>query len=59
MSTWVAMWFPLQRTVTHPLIARRPIHAGRRTYHVVNLRGPDDFTDDIKSWLAESYALVD
>ena len=58
-TKWVAMSFPLQRTVTHPLIARRPIRAGRHTYHFVNLRGPDDLTDDVKSWLAESYAIVE
>jgi hypothetical protein len=59
MTRWVAMSFPLQRTVTHPLMTRRPIDTGRRTYHFVNLRTPDDLTDEIKSWLAESYALVE
>jgi hypothetical protein len=58
MTKWVAMSFPLQRTVRHPLIVRRPIEAGGRTYHVVNMRGPDDLTDDIRTWLAESYASV-
>ena len=58
MTKWVAMSLPLQRTVSHPLITRRPIEAGQRIYHFVNLRGPDDLTDDVKSWLAESYALV-
>jgi hypothetical protein len=28
-------------------------------YHVVNLRDPEDLTDDVRAWLAESYALVD
>lgn len=59
MTKWVALSFPLERAVHHPLIARKPIHVGRRVHHVVNLRGPDDLTDDIKSWLAESYACVD
>jgi hypothetical protein len=59
MTRWVAMSFPLPRRVAHPLIARKPIGAGRRIYHVVNLRGPDDLTDDVKEWLAESYAFVD
>jgi len=58
-TKWVAMSFPLQRTVTHPLIARRPIQAGQRIHHVVNLRDPGDLTEDVKSWLAESYAFVD
>ena len=59
MTKWVAMSFPLQRTVVHGQIARKPIVAGSRVYHVVNLRSPDDLTDEVKSWLAESYALVD
>ena len=32
---------------------------GSRIYHVVNVRSPDDLTDDVKAWLAESYAFVD
>ena len=42
-----------------PAIARKPIDTGSRVYHVVNLRTPDDLTDDVKAWLAESYELVD
>ena len=58
MTKWVAMSFPLARTVAHPQIARKPIVAGGRVYHFVNLRGPSDITDEVKSWLAESYALT-
>lgn len=58
-TRWVAMSFPLQRTVRHPLIVRRPVTAGQRVYHIVNMTGPDDLADDIKDWLAESYAFVD
>jgi len=36
-----------------------PIDTGSRIYHVVNVRSPDDLTDDVKAWLAESYAFVD
>ena len=25
----------------------------------MNLRGPDDLTDQVRDWLAESYALVE
>ena len=59
MTKWVAMSFPLQRTVVHPQISRKPIVAGARTYHYVNMRSPADLTDQVASWLAESYALVD
>lgn len=59
MTRWVAMWFPLPRRVVHPMIARKPVTSGSKIYHVVNLRGPEDLTDDVRSWLAESYAFVD
>jgi hypothetical protein len=58
-TRWVAMSFPLPRRVEHPLIARTRIDTGSRIYHVVNLRGPEDLDDDIRTWLAESYAFVD
>jgi Domain of unknown function (DUF5655) len=57
-TRWVAMSFPLPRTLHHPQIARKPIVAGSRVYHVVNLRTPEDLTDDVRSWLAESYSFV-
>jgi hypothetical protein len=59
MTRWVAMSFPLPRRVTHRLIARKPIDTGRKIFHVVNLRGPHDLTDEVRAWLAESYAFVD
>ena len=59
MTKWVAMSFPLGRRIDHPAIARQPIDTGSRIYHVVNVRSPDDLTDDVKAWLAESYAFVD
>jgi Domain of unknown function (DUF5655) len=59
MTRWVAMSFPLARRVTHPLIARKPIEAGSRIYHVVNLRTPEDLNRTVRDWLAESYAFVD
>jgi hypothetical protein len=51
---WVAMSFPLSRVVDHSKVARK-IRTGTRTYHVVNLRGPEDLDDDVRAWLAESY----
>jgi Domain of unknown function (DUF5655) len=59
MTRWVAMWFALPRRVQHPLIARKPYVAGRRIWHVVNLRTPDDLTDEVRGWLAESYEFTD
>ena len=59
MTKWVAMSFPLDRRVSHPLISRKPIDTGTRIFHYVNLRGPADLTDDVRGWLAESYLLTD
>jgi hypothetical protein len=55
MQRWVALSFNLPRRVQHPKIARKPITAGGRTYHVVNLRGPEDVDDDVRAWLTEAY----
>jgi Domain of unknown function (DUF5655) len=58
MTRWVALSFSLGRRITHSAIARKPIDTGSRIYHVVNLRSPEDFSDDVKAWLAESYQFV-
>ncbi len=59
MTKWVALSFPLPRRVSGPPISRKPLVAGRRVYHVVNLHGPEDLTDEVRALLAESYAFVD
>ncbi len=59
MTRWVALWVPLPRRVVHPRISRKPIEAGSRTYHVVNVATPDDVDDDVRAWLAEAYAFVE
>jgi hypothetical protein len=46
--------FVLPRSVDHSKIARRT-QSGNRTFHVVNLRGPEDVDDDVCAWLTESY----
>lgn len=51
---WEALSFVLPRSVDHSKIARR-MQSGNRTYHVVNLRGPEDVDDDVCAWLTESY----
>ena len=54
MVKWEALSFGLNRTVDHPRIARK-MKGGRRTYHVVNIREPDEVDDQVKQWLTESY----
>ncbi len=58
MSRWVALSFRLPRTVVHPRITRKPVAYGGLTYHVVNLRGPEDLDATVLAWLTESYAAV-
>ena len=59
MSRWVALSFSLPRQIDSAKIARKPIDTGNRVFHVVNLRTPADFDDEVKAWVAESYAFVD
>jgi hypothetical protein len=59
MTKWVAMSFPMPRRISHPLIARKPYDTGTRVFHVVNLRGPADLNDEVRSWLAEAYGFTE
>jgi len=54
-TRWVAMSFPLLRTLDHPRIARRPIVAASRIFHVVNLRAPEEVDATVTDWLTEAY----
>jgi hypothetical protein len=53
---WVALSFPLGRTVDHPRISRKPMVSGSKIFHVVNLRTAEDVDEQVEAWLAESYA---
>jgi hypothetical protein len=55
LTRWVALSFPLTRRVSHPRIARKPIVAGARVFHYVNLASADDVDDTVRDWLTESY----
>ena len=51
---WVALSFPFSRVIDHARIART-MRSGGTTYHVVNLRTPDDLDETVRAWLAEAY----
>lgn len=57
-TKWVAMSFPLPHELDHPRIARKMKGSLTRTYHVVNLRTPDDVDDVVRDWLTESFHFV-
>lgn len=55
-TRWVTLSLPLSRRVTDARISRRPVDAGSKIFHFVNLHGPDDVDDVVKGWLSESHA---
>ncbi len=57
-TKWVDLCFPFPRRIDHALIARKPIETGRFVYHYVKLRSPEDFTEEVQAWLAESYDAI-
>jgi hypothetical protein len=55
MTRWVAVSFALPRVVHHRLMTRKPVAAGSRFHHVVNVGCPEDLDEEIKGWLTEAY----
>jgi hypothetical protein len=55
MTKWVQLSFALSRKVEHSRMTRKVQEWGSSYYHFINLRGPEDVDDDVRSWLAESY----
>jgi hypothetical protein len=41
--------------VRHRLIVRKVLPYHGRYVHVAKIRSPDDFDDDLRSWLTEAY----
>ncbi len=54
-TRWVAMSFPIRGVLDHPRVSRRATTQGPTTYHIVNLRSPDEVTDDLRPLLERSY----
>ncbi|CAM3872885.1 DUF5655 domain-containing protein [Smaragdicoccus niigatensis] len=55
MTKWVALSFSLSHRVSHGLMTRKPMEYSGKYFHVVNLREPADFDDEIRNWLTEAY----
>lgn len=55
MTKWVAMGLMLPHTVRDRRIARKPVPSGRRVWHVVNLRGPDDVDEVVAEWICDAW----
>jgi hypothetical protein len=58
MRSWVAVSFMLPRKVVDGRLARKVLGDGRRYYHVVNVRGPEEVDEQLKGWLTESFLSV-
>lgn len=55
MRKWVALSFFLPRRASHRTFVRKVVEYNGRWYHVANLETPDDFDDDLRELLTESY----
>lgn len=56
MAKWVALWFPLTRTLDSSRITRKPVRSGQRVWHTVRLAEPADVDEQLREWLGEAYA---
>ena len=55
MTRWVALVVALPHKVSDPGISRKPIQAGDRWFHTINLQAPGDVGDVVEAWLTEAY----
>jgi len=55
MQKWEALSFSLPRKVGHRTITRKVVAYHGRYWHVANLKGPADFDQELKAYLAEAY----
>ncbi len=55
MTRWVALMVALPHKVSDPRISRKPIEAGDRWFHTINLHSPVDVDDVVEAWLTEAY----
>lgn len=55
MTKWVAVSFPLERTLASHRISRKVYDAGRAKYHVVNVRSATEVDEELLDWLREAY----
>jgi uncharacterized protein DUF5655 len=54
-TKWVALSFSHTSVIEDRRIARRLAVSGSRTWYVVNLLGPEDVDDQVRSWLTDAY----
>ncbi len=55
LTKWVNLTFHLDRELKHPQIQRGQNYGPNRWYYTVRLKTPEDVTDDVRGWLAESW----
>jgi hypothetical protein len=55
MTRWMTLSFILSHQVTDPRITQRVTISGRRVYHKIKLREPDEVDDQVRDWLTDAY----
>ena len=55
LTKWVNLTFHLGRELKHPQIQKGMNYAPGRWYYTVRLKTPEDVTEDVLGWLAESW----
>ncbi len=56
MQRWEAVCFTLPHPARHPLVTRKVVTYHGRSYHVANVRSPDDIDGRLLDLLSEAYA---
>jgi len=54
----LALWLALERRVSHPRIARRPVGSGGRIWHMLSLTAPAQVDDGVHALLTEAFMLA-
>ncbi|MGE0599526.1 MAG: DUF5655 domain-containing protein [Dehalococcoidia bacterium] len=54
-TKWVALGFGLNRQLAHQRITRTAKMGPSRGWYGTNLRRPEDFDEQVRAWLTESY----
>lgn len=57
-AKWTALGFNLGRKLTSGKLSRKVVSHGKKYFHVINVREPDELDDEILGWLTEAYHLA-
>ena len=58
MRNWVALSFPMPRRIESRRIVRKPVLAGSRWYHVINVEDAKHIDMEVRDWLTEAWHML-